>query len=186
MGVYDRFRLAEPMGVRQYTDPGDHFFLVRRAIQRQTTNPQKKGEVTVVEFKVLESNTMKVGQVCSLVETEPSQGYFGNVLAFVAGILGYTIDEIKADPDFNKVFDGCFGPAQILTDMVVHCIAQQVKTTSPQAKTEFYTAKTWEPVDARDYARWSLAAPDGAYAGASAGDAEGAAPSNDAGAGAAA
>lgn len=170
MGAFDRFRVnkdgtpIQPMGVRNYIKPGDHYLLVRRATQRQSTNPQKKGnEITVVEFKVLQSDTMRVGEVTSLVETELQQGYFGNVLAFVAGALGYGIEEIQADPDFDEIFDGIFGGDQVLVDMVVHCVAQQVATTSPQAKSKEYTAKTFEAVDARDYAKWGLIAPDGAY-----------------------
>lgn len=166
MGAYDRFKNADPMGVRQYIDPGDHYFLVKRTEQGPSKNPTKKNvEKTVVEFKVIKSDTMKEGSVCAMVETDASQGYFGNVLTFVAGILGYEVDDMKKDPDFDAVFASVFGEEQILTDMLVHCIAQQVKTTSPQAKSDVYTAKTWEPVEAAKYEEFGLIAPEGAYTG---------------------
>jgi len=160
MGAYDRFRNADPMGVRQFIEAGNHRFLVKRTIQGPSANPQTKNmEKTVVEFKIVRSNTMKIGSACSLVETDAKAGYFGNVLSFVAGILGYSIDEMKSDPDFDTVFNSVFGPDQILTEMLVDCVAQQVKTTAGGD----YTAKSWEPVDASEYAEDNLIAPDGAY-----------------------
>lgn len=159
-GAYDRFKNAEPMGVRQFIEAGNHRLLVKRTIQGPSQNPQKKNmEKTVVEFKIIRSDTMKIGSSCSLVETDDKAGYFGNVLSFVAGILGYGIDEMKADPDFDTVFTSVFGPDQILTEMLVDCVGQQVKTNAGGD----YTAKTWEPVDASEYAEDSLIAPEGAY-----------------------
>src|SRR3989304_686394 len=120
MGAYDRFRNADPMGVGQFIEAGNHRFLVKRTIQGPSANPQTKNmEKTVVEFKIVRSNTMKIGSACSLVETDAKAGYFGNVLSFVAGILGYSIDEMKSDPDFDTVFNSVFGPDQILTEMLV-------------------------------------------------------------------
>ena len=161
MGAYDRFKSADVMGVRQYIEPGKHRLLVKRTEMGPSKNPQKKGmEKTVVEFKVIRSDSMKLQSSCSLVETDTSQGYAGNVLAFTAGILGYTVDDMKADEAFDQVFDGCYGKEQILVGMLVDCVAQQVGT---QAGGE-YTAKTWEPVPASEYGEDGLIAPDGAYA----------------------
>lgn len=166
MGAFDRFKNADPMGVRSYILPGKHVLLVKRTDMSQSKNPQKKGqEKTVVEFKIIESDTMKVGESVSLVETEASQGYFGNVLAFTAGILGMGIDEMKRDPDFDSIFEGAYGQEQIFVGMLVRCVAQQVPTTSKDAKSDVYTAKTWEPILASDYAKWSLEAPNGSYTG---------------------
>lgn len=166
MGAYDRFKNADPMGVRSYILAGKHVLLVKRTDQSMSKHPNRKGqEKTVVEFKIIESDTMKVGESVSLVETEASQGYFGNVLAFTAGILGMGIDEMKNDPDFDVIFEGAYGKEQILVGMLVKCVAQQVPTTSSTAKSEVYTAKTFEPVLATDYGKWNLIAPNGSYAG---------------------
>ncbi len=165
MGAYDRFKTADVMGVRQYIEPGTHVLLVKRTEQGKSKNPKHKGAVekTVVEFKVLKSDTMKEGCSCSLVEMETNQGYFGNVLAFTAGILGNTIDEMRGDADFDEVFSNAYGEAQILVGMLVKCVAQQVATTSTGAKSPEYTAKSWEPVDAADYEDFGLVAPPGAW-----------------------
>lgn len=161
-GIYSRFKDADPMGVREYIKEGKHRFLVKRTEMGPSKNPQKKNmEKTVIEFKVIRSDTAKVGTACSFVETDDKEGYAGNVLSFVAGILGYTIDELKADEDFEAVFDGVFGTDQILVGMLVDCNAQQVKTT----KGGDYTAKSWEPVPASEYEADGLVAPDGAYTG---------------------
>lgn len=160
MGAYDKFKSADVMGTRQWIEPGDHILLIRQCQMGPSKNPLKKGqENTIVTYRVIQSDSMKPGTTCSLVETDAQQGYAGNVLAFVAGVMGYTIDELKADEDFDAVFDGCFGTEQILTDMLVRCTAQQVKTT----KGGDYTAKTWEPVEAAKYEDFGLTAPDGAY-----------------------
>ncbi len=160
MGAYDRFKDAEPMGVRKYIEPGAHRLLVRRTVQGPSTHPDRKGkEKTVVELKIVRSDTMKVGETCSLVETEGSAGYFGNVLEFTAGILGYGVDEMKKDEQFNEVFGGCWGPDQLLIDMLVDCVAQKVGTT----KGGEYTAKTWTPVHASEYEKDGLVAPNGAF-----------------------
>lgn len=169
MGAFDRFRTAEVMGVRQYIEPGLHVLLVKRTDMGPSKNPQKKNmERTVVEFKVVQSDTLKAGSACSLVETDEQDGYAGNVLAFTAGILGYGIDEMKADPHFEQVFDGAYGKDQILTGMLVACNAQQVATK----KGGTYTAKTWEPVLASMYSEFGLIAPDGAFTGEEESDAE--------------
>ena len=162
MGIWDRFKTANVMGVRNYIKEGHHILQVKRCEMGMSTNPQKKGvEKAVVEFKIIESDTMKVGQLCSLVEMDTSMGYAGNVLAFVAGIMGYDVEALKEDPDFESVFDGVWKEQQILVDMLVDCTAQQVKTT----KGGDYTAKSWEPILASDYEKWALIAPDGSYTG---------------------
>lgn len=171
MGAFDKFKNADVMGVRNYIKEGKHVLLIRRTEQGMSKHPKKKDvEKTVVEFKVIASepleeggNCMKVGEICSLVEMETSQGYAGNVLAFVAGVLGLPIDDMKADESFDEVFGNVFGAEQIFTNMLVFCTAQQVPTTSPDAKSDVYTAKTWEAVPASDYAQFNLVAPDGAY-----------------------
>ncbi len=159
-GVYSRFQTAEPMGVRSWIPEGDHILLVKRTEMSQSKNPTKKNiEKAIIEFKTVKSDTVKPGKIVSLVEMESSQGYLGNVLSVTAGILGMSIDDMKADPSFDSIFDGVWGQDQILTDMLVHCIAQQVKT---QAGGD-YTAKTWEPVEASMYAEYGLIAPQGAF-----------------------
>lgn len=193
MGAYDRFKNAEPMGVRNYITPGKHRLLVKRSNMSPSTHPNRPNqEKAVVEFKVIRSEqlmdkdgnpatdkagkpfpAMKVGESCSLVETSAQQGYFGNVLAFTAGILGYGIEEMKNDPDFDNVFIGCWGPDQLMTGMLVDCVAQQVDTTSASAKSDVYTAKTWEAVHASEYANHALEAPDGAFGQADDGDGDG-------------
>lgn len=163
MGAFDRFKSADIMGVRKYIEQGTHVLLVKRTEMGQSRNPTKKNtEKTVIEFKVVESDTMRVGEMTALVEVDTSQGYYGNVLSFVAGILGYAVDEMKADPSFDEVFANVFGEEQILTGMLVRCIAQQVKTKAGGD----YTAKSWEPIPASEYERYGLMAPDGAYAAA--------------------
>lgn len=162
MGAYDRFKNADPMGTRAFIEEGDHILLVKRTIQGPSTNPLTPSvEKTVVEFKIIKSTNekMKPANMCSLVEVSSKQGYGGNVLSFVTGILGYTIDEMKADPQFDAVFAGCFGVDQILTEMLVRCTAQKVKTGAGGD----YTAKSWEPIEAPAYEQYGLIAPDGAY-----------------------
>lgn len=125
---------------------------------------------------------MVVGESCSMAETSENQGYFGNVLAFVAGALGMSIDVMKADPAFNDIFLGVFSPAQILAGMLVRCTAQQVPTTSAKAKSKVYTAKTFEAIHADDYEKYGVTLIPSAYgfqdpgakpAAAAAADAEG-------------
>jgi hypothetical protein len=99
---------------------------------------------------------MAVGESCSMAETSENQGYFGNVLAFVAGVLGMGIDEMKNDPAFNDIFLGVFSPAQILAGQLVRCVAQQVPTTSAKAKSKVYTAKTFEAIHANDYQLYGI------------------------------
>ncbi len=157
---YSKFQSAEVMGVRQYIEVGTHRLLVKRTEMGPSKNPQKKNmEKTVVEFKIIESSTMKVGESCSLVETDEQAGYYGNVKAFVAGILGNTIDEMTVDPDFNATFAAIFETDQILTGFLVDCVAQQVGTT----KGGEYTAKSWEAVPASEYGQYNLIVPEGAY-----------------------
>ncbi len=167
-GAYARFRGANVMGVRKYIEPGDHILLIKRTDQAMSTNPKKKGlERTVVEMKIVATDspdTMKVGNSCSLVECEPAPGYLGNILAFVAGVLGETIDEVNAydEAQFDDIFDSIFGTAQVFTGQLVRVIAQKVPTTAGGE----YTAKTWEPVDAVDYEKYGLVAPQGAWTAA--------------------
>ncbi len=166
MGAYDRFKTADVMGVRSYIQAGEHILLVKRTDQSQSKHPSRKGqEKTVVEFKIIKSTTMKVGESCSLVETEASQGYFGNVLAFTAGILGLGIDEMRADEQFDETWTDAYGERQVLVGMLVKCIAQQVATSSSTAKSDVYTAKSWEPVATKDYAEFALIAPQGSWPG---------------------
>ncbi len=167
-GAYSRFRNANVMGVRKYIEEGDHVLLIKRTDQAMSTNPKKKGlERTVVEMKIVETNNpdnMKPGNSCSLVECEPAPGYLGNILAFVAGVMGETIDEINAysEEQFEDTFDSVFGVSQVFTGQLVRVIAQKVPTTAGGE----YTAKTWEPVDARDYEKYGLVAPQGAWTAA--------------------
>ena len=112
----------------------------------------------IVEFSIVESDSMKAGISCSLVEMETLQGYAGNVLSFVAGVLGVSIDELKADDDFENVFGAVVGSDQLFTGMLVKCIAQKV----PTKKGGEYTAKSWLPVHAEDYAKYDREAPSGA------------------------
>ncbi len=160
MGAYDKFKGVEAMGVRAYIEPGDHVLLVRRTEQGPSKNPQTKGvEKTVIEFKIVKTSTMGVGKICSLVELDNQQGYLGNVNAFVAGILGLTTEELFADPDFEQLYGSIFGMDSILVDTLVHCVAQHTDTQAGGK----YTAKTWDPVDAADYAQYGLIAPQGAW-----------------------
>ncbi len=168
MGAYDRFKdTSNIMGVRAYILPGNHTLLVKRSEMAPSTNPQKKGEEkTVVEFKVIESDTMKVGSTCSLVEVESSQGYLGNILVYVAGLLGENVDRFVLDPDFDETFAAIFEINQISTGMLVRCTGQQVKTKEGGD----YTAKTWDPVHVSEYAQFGLIAPEGSYEGAETAD----------------
>ena len=159
MGIFDKFKNAETMGTRQYIEEGIHVFEVKRTEQGLSKNPKSRGvEKTVVEFTVVDSDTMKPGISCSLVELETLQGYAGNVLSFVAGVLGVSIEELKADVDFESVFGGVFGTDQILTGQLVRCVAQKVQTK----KGTDYTAKAWAPVYAEDYHKYGREAPEGA------------------------
>jgi len=164
VGAFDRFRDSEIMGVRQYIEPGKHRLLVKRASMGPSKNPEKKKlnqENTIIEFKIVRSDTMKVGSVCNLVEVSTAQGYEGNVLLVTAGILGYEVEKMRKDPAFDSIFEAAFGEEQIFCGMCVDVVAQQVKTT----KGGDYTAKTWEPVLASEYEEDGLIAPDGAYTG---------------------
>jgi hypothetical protein len=159
MGIFDKFKTAETMGTRQYIEEGIHVFEIRRVEQGLSKNPKSKGvEKTVVEFSIVESDAMKAGISCSLVEMETLQGYAGNVLSFVAGVLGVTVDDLKADEDFENVFGAVFGTDQLFTGMLVKCVAQKVATK----KGGEYTAKSWMPVHAEDYAKYDREAPSGA------------------------
>jgi len=159
MGIFDKFKNAETMGTRQYIEEGIHVFEIRRVEQGMSKNPKSRGvEKTVVEFLIVESDSMKPGISCSLVEMETLQGYAGNVLSFVAGVLGVSIDELKADDDFENVFGAVVGSDQLFTGMLVKCIAQKV----PTKKGGEYTAKSWLPVHAEDYAKYDREAPSGA------------------------
>jgi hypothetical protein len=159
MGIFDKFKNAETMGTRQYIEEGIHVFEIRRTEQGLSKNPKSRGvEKTVVEFSVVESDTMKIGISCSLVELETLQGYAGNVLSFVAGALGVSIDEFKADDDFESIFGGVFGTDQILTGQLIRCVAQKVQTK----KGTDYTAKSWAPVYAEEYSKYGKQAADGA------------------------
>jgi hypothetical protein len=160
MGAYDRFRESSPMGVRSWVVEGDHVLELKRTEMSASKNPKNKNiEKAIVEFVTIESDTVKPGKIMSLVEMESGQGYLGNVLAVTAGVLGYTIDEMKADADFDATFDGFWGTDQICTGFLVRCHAQQIKT---QAGGD-YTTKTWEAVPAADYPKYGKIAPDGAY-----------------------
>ena len=75
MGIFDKFKNAETMGTRQYIEEGIHIFEIRRVEQGMSKNPKSRGvEKTVVEFAVAESDSMKAGISCSLVEMETLQG----------------------------------------------------------------------------------------------------------------
>lgn len=159
MGIFDKFKNAETMGTRQYIEEGIHVLEIRRIEQGMSKNPKSRGvEKTVVEFSVVESDSMKAGISTSLVEMETLQGYAGNVLSFVAGVLGVTVDELKADSDFESIFGSVFGSDQIFTGMLVRCVAQKVLTK----KGGEYTAKSWSPVHAEDYAKYDREPPAGA------------------------
>ncbi len=121
--------------------------------------PAKKAQGRLAEF-----DPLRINESCSLVETSESQGYGGNVLSVTAGVLGMTTAAMSEDPNFDAIFESAFVSAeQIFAGMLVRCIAQQVKTTSPKAKSPVYTAKTWEAVPAADYAKYGFVAPAGAY-----------------------
>jgi hypothetical protein len=159
MGIFDKFKNAEVMGTRQYIEDGIHVLEIRRTEQGASKNPKSRGvEKTVVEFAVVESDNMKNGITCSLVEMETMQGYAGNVLSFVAGVLGITVDDLKGDDDFEQIFGGVFGTDQIFTGMLVKCVAQKVQTK----KGTDYTAKSWYPVPAGEYGKYGKTAPAGA------------------------
>lgn len=157
--IFAKFRGASPMSDRNWIVPGQHTFEIRRMNIGPSKNPMNKGvEVCVCEVKILQSDTMKVGDVCAFVDTDknPKGGYLGNVLALVAGILGVSIDEMNADPDFESIFDGAFGPNQYFTGLLVKCIAQKSATSE-------YTQKKWEAVPAKMYPEFGLIAPEGAF-----------------------
>jgi hypothetical protein len=163
MGIFDKFKNADVMGTRQYIEDGIHILEIRRTEQGASKNPKHRGvEKTVVEFSVVESDTMKAGITTSLVEMETLQGYAGNVLSFVSGVLGVAVDDLKNDDDFEQIFGGVFGTDQIFTGMLVKCVAQKV----PTKKGTEYTAKSWYPVAAGDYEKYGKKAPDGAPAAA--------------------
>ena len=159
-GAYDRFKGAQPIGVKSWIIEGTHILEVRRTEMSKSKNPLKKNvEKAIVEFKVIESDTVAPGKIMSLVEMETNQGYDGNVMAVTAGILGNDIEELQADPGFESVFDSFWGEEQVCTGFLVRCIAQQVKT---QAGGD-YTAKTWEAIPADEYEKYGKIAPNGAY-----------------------
>ncbi len=164
MGAFDRFKNADPMGTRKFITAGNHTLMIKRVQQGLSANPKTQGvEKTVVEFKVLESDSKEhpVGSSCSLVEMSNKEGYDGNVLKFVAGALGETIEAMKGldEQTFEDFFSRIFGADQLLTNMIVRCSATQTKTT----KGGDYTAKEWEAVPARMYEKYGMTAPDGAY-----------------------
>lgn len=169
MGAFDKFKSAEVMGVRQYIIAGQHRFMVKRAEMGPSKNPQKPNlERTIIEFSIVKSTTMEEGAICALIEVSSNQGYYGNVLNAVAGIMGYEVEDMRDDKDFDATFLGVFGEAQIIAGFLVDCVAQQVKTKAGGD----YTAKTWSPVGASQYAKHSLIAPEGAFVSSIASGAE--------------
>jgi len=163
MGRFDAYKNADVMGARSYIVEGDHYFLVKRAEQSPSTNPKSKAtEKTIIDFKILKTDTMRVGSMTAFVDVDTSQGYLGNIVSCVAGILGYkTPQEFQADDNFESCMESVFDVEQILVGMIVHCIAQNMKT---KEKLD-YTVKTWEPYEASKYEAFGLIAPDGAYTG---------------------
>lgn len=161
-GRFSKFRDASVMGVRNYIPPGIHVLQARRFEMSLSKNPKNEGkEKSIIEFKIIETNHDKSrpGEIVSLVEMSTSQGYYGNVKAVTAGMLGMSIDAMEKDEDFDKYFDQIWGQNQILVGHLVRCTAQQVKT---QAGGD-YTAKSWEAVPARMYPEFGLIAPQGAF-----------------------
>ncbi len=157
MGAYDRFRNADPMGARNYIKPGQHVFLVTGTEQGASKNPQKPGvEKSLVNFRIMKSDTMKAGEVTALVEMSTGQGYLGNVLAFTCGILGFDIAEVRPDPNRSKedeaaieaMFDAVWGTQQMCVGMLVACTAQKSDTSD-------YTNKIWAPVPAAQYPEYA-------------------------------
>jgi hypothetical protein len=171
MGLFDKFRSADIMGVRQYIEPGEHIFLITSNKCGPTKNPQapKGQENFIAEFKVIKTVPMDdkqekklvEGMVCSLVETSNQQGYEGNVVSYVAGVLGMTPQEFQLDPASEQVLHDVTEEDQIFVGLLVRCSAQMVKTK----KDKDYTAKLFQPVPAEAYASYGMVAPDGAYDG---------------------
>lgn len=163
-GRFDRFRKAQVMGVRAYIQAGQHVLLCRSFAMRLSKHPKKEHvENSIIEFQIVQTNStlQRVGERCSLVEVSSSEGYYGNVKAVTAGILGMGIVDMEQDPAFEDIFDAVWGEKQILVNQLVRCSAQQVKTS----KGGDYTAKTWQAVPASMYAEFGLIAPDGAFQG---------------------
>lgn len=161
VGAYTRFKTAQPMGVKSWIIEGTHILEVRRTEMSNSKNPLKKNvKKAIVEFKVIESDTVAPGKIVSLVEMETNQGYDGNVMAVTSGVLGNSTEELQADPDFEAVFDAFWGEQQVVTGFLVRCIAQQVKTRAGGD----YTAKTWEAILADEYEKYGKIAPNGVIA----------------------
>lgn len=173
MGLFDKFRSADIMGVRQYIEEGNHLLLCGAIKHGNTKNPTKAQNLEnfIGEFTVVQTTPLKPDQkdklvehmTCSLVETSAQQGYEGNVVSFVSGVLGMTPAEFQRDPESEGMLKAIVGESQILAGMLVWCSAQKVDTKKTATTGQQYTAKTWKPVPARDYAKYGYEAPTGTY-----------------------
>lgn len=163
-GRFSKFRDAQVMGVRSYILEGQHVLMARRFHMGVSNHPKKKEagvQNSIIEFKIIETNNAKCrpGEIVSLVEVSTSEGYYGNVKAVTAGILGMSIEAMEKDDDFDAIFDQVWGEQQILVNHIVRCSAQMVTTKNNTP----YTAKSWEAIPARMYQEWGLIAPVGAF-----------------------
>lgn len=170
--LFAKFRTADIMGVRQYIEEGDHILQIGPVKNDQSKNPMKQTvENFIAEFKVIQTTPLKEDQTevlkenmtCSLVETSAQQGYAGNVVSFIAGVLGVTAREFQADPESEGLLAAVVGEEQILSGMLVRCRAQKVDTKKTATTGQKYTAKAWEPVPASAYARYGVTPPPGCY-----------------------
>lgn len=172
--LFKKFRDADIMGVRQYIEEGVHLFLIGAIKNEGSKNPLKQTvENFIAEFKVIETQPLsetqpedkrlKKDQTCSLVETSAQQGYAGNVVSFCAGVLGMTPREFQTDPESEQMLRAICGESQILGGMLVRCRAQKVDTKKTKDTGQQYTAKSWEPVPASEYAKYGLEPPTGTY-----------------------
>jgi hypothetical protein len=174
--LFNKFRGADIMGVRQYIEPGDHILLIKSNQCRETKNPQAPagqenfiGEMTVIKTKPLtpdQKQVLREGMTCNLVEISTKQGYAGNVVSYVAGVLGYDAREFQADADSENVLRDVCGEEQLISGFLVRCKAQKVATAPKNGKAAGeYTAKVFEPVPKEAYAGYGVTAPDAAYEG---------------------
>jgi hypothetical protein len=171
--LFSKFRDADIMGVRQYIEEGHHLLQVGPIKNDMTKNPMKASNIEnfIAEFKVIrtkplkdeQKDVLKENMTCSLVETSAQQGYAGNVVSFVAGVLGMTAREFQSDENSGNVLRAVCQEEQILAGMLVRCRAQKVDTKKTAQTGQQYTAKSWEPVPAREYAEYGLTPPEGTY-----------------------
>jgi hypothetical protein len=119
-----------------YVEPGKHTLRVNKV---ELLDSEQKGQFFIVEFEVVESNSMEIGTMKTWMMKTSLFAFKANAKAFISAAGGIGLDEVTEDISTKVI-----GPEQPLSNALVKCEARLRDKKQGDGQ---YTYCVWSAVD---------------------------------------